>query len=369
MLGIQAGGGLEEQAILRHRVGDPGAGEDEAVIAAERRDHHGQRHDGGARRSEGGLRHGGGHAIFRRELYAAPDHIGSGRVPGQRQDREIRQVHEHIQQDHEPGSERQRARKVPLRVLHLTADKRDVVPCVGREQRSDHGDPDDRQSRSPISLPGIGQPRIERLPQGGEIGLERRRIGKQDAEENDSGEDADLRVGEQVLHERAERDASKIHPCEQRDGENRQQILGVQADVVRPELSKPERKGSERAQFEDPGRRGEPGEQHAGEFGEGDRHRRDRRRLNHEQHRPAVQESPQWPEHLANVDILPAGVRHGGGELAVVQSGHHCHKAGDQPYRQQQPRAIDLPRNVRRDDEDAGADHRADHDHRGVGEP
>ena len=60
MLGIQAGGGLEEQAILRHRVGDPGAGEDEAVIAAERRDHHGQRHDGGARRSEDGLRHGGG---------------------------------------------------------------------------------------------------------------------------------------------------------------------------------------------------------------------------------------------------------------------------------------------------------------------
>src|SRR5207249_10598196 len=52
-------------------------------------------------------------------------------------------------------------------------------------------------------------------------------------------------------------------------------------------------------------------------------------KLNHHEQGPAIEESPQWTERLAQVDVLSAGVRHCRRELAVAEGGRQGEGRGD----------------------------------------
>ncbi len=65
--------------------------------------------------------------------------------------------------------------------------------------------------------------------------------------------------------------------------------------------------------------RRDPRHEDAGVFREGHGHGGDGAGLNHHEQRPAVQEAVQRTEGFAQVDVLPAGVRHGRRQFAVAQ--------------------------------------------------
>ena len=50
--------------------------------------------------------------------------------------------------------------------------------------------------------------------------------------------------------------------------------------------------------------------------------------------RPAVEKSPQRTQRFAQVDVLPARLRHHGRQFAVSQRARDGHEAGDQPRAQ-----------------------------------
>ena len=111
---------------------------------------------------------------------------------------------------------------------------------------------------------------------------------------------------------------------------------------------------------------GDGGQEDAGVFGERDGNGGDGAGLDDEEQRPAVEEAPEAAEGFAQVDVLAAGVRHGGGEFAVAEGGDDGERRADQPAEDQQAGRFHLARDIGADDEDAGADHRA-HDERGGG--
>ena len=82
--------------------------------------------------------------------------------------------------------------------------------------------------------------------------------------------------------------------------------------------------------------RRDPREEDAGVLGESHRHGGDGAGLNHQEQRPAVEEAPERAEGFAQVDVLPAGVRHGGRQFAVAQRGDQRERRGDQPGDHQQ---------------------------------
>src|ERR1039458_5629592 len=107
--------------------------------------------------------------------------------------------------------------------------------------------------------------------------------------------------------------------------------------------------------------RADAGEEDAEELAERDTDGCDGAGLDDEEEGPAVEESPQRPQRLAQVNILPAGPGHHGGELAVAERAGDGHGRRHQPGRDQQRRRSNRPAHVRRDDEDARPDHRAHH--------
>ena len=80
--------------------------------------------------------------------------------------------------------------------------------------------------------------------------------------------------------------------------------------------------------------------------------------------RPAVEEAGQRAEGFAQVDVLAAGLGHGGGEFAVAERGDEGEDGGDEPGGDEEPGGLHLACDVGGDDEDAAADHGA-HDQRG----
>ncbi len=90
--------------------------------------------------------------------------------------------------------------------------------------------------------------------------------------------------------------------------------------------------------------------------------------LNHQEQSPAVEKSPQRAQRLAEVNVLPTGSRHHGRQFAVAQRANDGHEASDQPGANQQGRRIHFPSDFCRDNEDAGTDHRAHHQHGGAGQ-
>ena len=102
-------------------------------------------------------------------------------------------------------------------------------------------------------------------------------------------------------------------------------------------------------------------EKDAEKLAEGHRNSGDGSRLNHQKQRPAVEKSPQRPQRLAQVDVLAAGLGHHRRQLAVAERANHGQDGRHHPRAQKQRRRVGAAGNVRIDNEDAGADHRADH--------
>ena len=110
------------------------------------------------------------------------------------------------------------------------------------------------------------------------------------------------------------------------------------------------------------------GQEDAGVFGEGDGDGGDGAGLDDDEEGPAVEESPEASEGFAQVDVLAAGVRHGGGEFAVAEGGDDGEGGADEPAEDEQAGRLHLARDIGADDEDAGADHGAHDERGGVGQ-
>src|SRR5207249_12266093 len=107
---MQHAGGLEEQVVPRHRVIDARAGQDEAIVTAERRDHDGGGHDLQSRLTQDGVERGGADPVLRR----AGD-CGCG------QDVQVGDVREHVQDGHDQHARAHSDREVALGVLELAS--------------------------------------------------------------------------------------------------------------------------------------------------------------------------------------------------------------------------------------------------------
>src|SRR5579862_75990 len=123
--------------------------------------------------------------------------------------------------------------------------------------------------------------------------------GVEDAKKREGGQGSNLRHGKNILNNRAEANAARVDPRDHDDRENRQQILAVESDVVRTEITEEEMPGAEGAKLQYPVRRRKPGDHHSSETRKSYRDRRNRRRLNHQEHRPAVEKAPERPKRFA----------------------------------------------------------------------
>ena len=106
----------------------------------------------------------------------------------------------------------------------------------------------------------------------------------------------------------------------------------------------------------------EAGHQHAEVLGEGNRHGGIEAVLDDQELRPAEEERPEVAVGFAEEDVLAPGVRIHGGQLRAGDRAEHGEQAAEDPQANQQPRRLDPLGHDRQPDEDARADHRADHD-------
>ena len=100
---VELAGLRKNSAVLRHRVVDPRAGEDQAVVAAEGGDDDRHRHDRRARRPEDHRQRCGRHAV-----------VGRGADLLERQRAEVGDVGEHVEHGHQQRAVGERERDVAL---------------------------------------------------------------------------------------------------------------------------------------------------------------------------------------------------------------------------------------------------------------
>ena len=139
------------------------------------------------------------------------------------------------------------------------------------------------------------------------------------------------------------------------------QVGRVDADLHIAQHHRPNRERGHMGDVPEPMGRRDGREKDAEKLAEGHRDGGDGSRLNDQKERPAVEKSPQRPQRLAQVDVLAAGLGHHGRQLAVAERGDHGQDGRHHPRAQKQRRGVGAAGNVRVDDEDAGADHRSDH--------
>ena len=99
---------------------------------------------------------------------------------------------------------------------------------------------------------------------------------------------------------------------------------------------------------------------------ERDRDRGEAAPLDHQERSPAEQERDQRMVRLAQIGVLPAGLREERRELRERERSCERDPSADEPRRENESGGREPLRNDRRDDEDAGADDAADDDHRRV---
>ena len=80
------------------------------------------------------------------------------------------------------------------------------------------------------------------------------------------------------------------------------------------------------ADVPDPMGGGDRRKENAEELAEGDADGGDGAGLDDEEERPAVEESPERAEGLAEIDVLAAGLGHHGGQFAVAERGDDGHE-------------------------------------------
>jgi hypothetical protein len=357
---VQFADAFEEQAVLRHRIIDARAGEDQAVRAAERRDHDGQRHQRRAARPENRGEGGGSDAIVRGRLNLM-----------QSQRREIADIGQDVERDHHGGTYGERERDVSFWIFHFARGERDVVPGVRGKERADLRNPERDQKAKhsrgrghrgdkrlhPVGA-GLDGLRIVQRPDAGEICVNRFGV----AAHEDSGEDQrrepqQFGRGEHVLDPFAEFQAARVERCQEKNQEKSHKLLNGQTD---------------RVFFRESDRRDHPSARRdrrpndTEKAREPDSHCRDRARLNDQKQRPAVQKTPQRRIRFAKVNVLTTGLRHHGSEFAVRERRGNRHQSRDDPGDEQASGRAGVAGNVGGHDENARADHRADDDGRRI---
>ena len=170
---------------------------------------------------------------------------------------------------------------------------------------------------------------------------------------------------EQVLHEGPFPDAADVHARQQGDHPAGHQLgrVELKAEQAVGHVGL----GDHRQQFA----QGNPcqhvglsetGHQHAEVLGEGNRHGGIEAVLDDQELRPAEEERPEVAVGLAEEDVLSPGMRIHGSQLRTGDRAEHGEQAAEYPQADEQPRRLDPLGHDRQPDENARADHRADHD-------
>ena len=163
-----------------------------------------------------------------------------------------------------------------------------------------------------------------------------------------------FREGKRILDELSGFETARVCPGEQKNQGDRGELFGRQADGVATE----EMDRIDEIMFGGDGR-GEDSHK----LRKSNRDRGDGARLNDEKERPAEKKTERRTVGFAEKNINTSGARHHRRQFRATERAGDRHQTGDGPGQQQPSRPPRQPRRFRRGDEDAGTDHRADHDH------
>ena len=203
----------------------------------------------------------------------------------------------------------------------------------------------------------------ELAPARAEIGLPRRCVAShREGHQHQAGQRERLRRSENVLDQRAQAYAKNIYDGQKKDNEDAGQVGGVDADLHVPQHHRPHLQRGHMRNVPQPVGRRDRREKYAQKLAEGHRHRRNRSRLDHQEERPPVQKAPQWPQRLAQVNVLAARLGHHRRQLAVAQRADHGQNRRHHPRAQQKRWRAGAACNIGIDNEDARADHRTGND-------
>ena len=312
VLRVHLGERTKEQAVVGHREKDAWRREQRAVQRAERREHHGDRH----------------------ERYAPVAHQHLRGIRGDeprvcdlrhREDREVREVGQQVDHHHGQRADDQRLRQRLLRILHFPAHETQVGPPVERPQRTHQRQPKGTQCEAPL---GGGRREVPT----------RLRQPDREREHDDERQGAVLGEGRQVLHQTA--------PAHTQDVERRCERDCSGSDIPSPVTVRRQRRVvAAHAQRV---------------LGERDRDGAHRRGADHHEFRPAEQKGRQPAPPFADVDIQPASLRVHTRDLGQRERAAQRHDAACHPDHHQRKRAGKLLRDAGRRPEDAGSDGRAD---------
>ncbi len=331
---VHVAGDAEEEAVAGHREEDPRATEDEPVHAPEGRHedrHRDEGHAGGPHERSG---HVGGDAVLLDARHAA-----------QRQHVEVDGARGRVRQRRHDGARHERARKGALRFAHLLADERHRVPRVVGEERLAHRDAACREEAHLEALLAEVRPEDRREVREGALAA-------READDHEQRDRAHLEHREHVLDERAVAHAARVHPREQRDDDDRDELSARQGEPAHGEhdvrLADPQSDATE-------------------ELGERDRHRGVEPGLDDQEERPPVEEGHEPAERFPQEDVLAARFGHHCAQLGVRERPEQRQRPAHEPEAEPYAGRRDVARHDRGRDEDAGPDHRA-HDDRGRGE-
>ena len=297
---VQHAGAAEEEAVAGHGVTGAGAGQDQSVDAAEGGDHDGGRHEAHAESGEDGLEGGGGDAVRRGVLDG-----------GEGQGDEVAEIGREVQRRDEERAEGQRERDVALGRADFAGGEGDVVPGVGRKQRTDLGDAqgdEESEGGGGAEAGGDGRDAAGR-PEIAEVGMHGGGVPTQEERDDDEAEQrGDFAGREDVLNDAAVFEAVAVGPGEKDDDGDAEELGGGERESVG---------AADVDRRDEVTRLADAGEEDAGEAGEGDGDGGDGAGLDDEQQGPSIEEAAQGREGLAQVDVLAAGAGHHAGEFAV----------------------------------------------------
>ena len=181
-----------------------------------------------------------------------------------------------------------------------------------------------------------------------------------EGEQDQRSERERLGSGEDILDQRTQLDAEDVDDGEQDDDDDACEIGGADADL---HIAQDHGTYAERGNVGDvPEPMGcrDGWEEDAEEFAEGDGDGGDGAALNDKEKRPSIEETPEWAERFAQVDILAAGPGHHRRQFAVAERGGEGENGRDHPCAKKERRGVCAAGDVGIDNEDSGANHRAD---------
>ena len=148
-----------------------------------------------------------------------------------RQERQIGNIRQDIQNHDDAGANQKRADKIASRIAHFAAKKRDVGPGGLSENRTDHrlaqkeNDCEAADELKP-GLCNLRTPTVRpRIPPRRRSGRAGRAPAEQEPDGNNSSERRSFCKSECVLDERTQLKPARVRPGQQRDQPDRGQLL------------------------------------------------------------------------------------------------------------------------------------------------